>query len=469
MYFVSVVRHLLRHGVLVTIDEFQRCGENGILEHFPETLDRLKGASASLDEGESWGTLLIMGSHQQKMLHMVSQTGSMFGRSKLAVNLRPWNVRTVLEVAAEYRLLERPERFLTLWTAFDGMPGHWEDLVVENHGGGLDAVLDDTIDDRTWRRGFLKAELERLRQDPAARFDNNDWISLSPGLRQVMVQLGREKYRKGMELTRIRAGILNAIPKDAGKPDLNRILSDLEKLDEHLGMIRETVPFLSWDDKPSRWKLDDPIGIFQTRVFPELFRPAKGRPGTRRPEKIDVDLGKAVTGMETLEGEALERFVAEAVLARTGVSRWVEHGARVDGDLEVDIVAALDHWPARPVLLLGECKRNPDNHKPHRPLEAFEPDRGPGLRPADGGQGKLGMAGPPRMAARPANRIPRAVPTPCAVLATLPPGSAVRPSDEERIRLRGAPRHRPGVRNRPWSLRRAGSRKTSRPVPRVVS
>ncbi len=134
-YYVSVVRHLLRRGVVVTIDEFQRCEDNGIIGSLPETLDLMEsGEDDPLKEGERWGTLIVMGSHQQRMLDIMGQDGPLYGRSELAVDLKPWSARTVLEVAAEHGLLARPGRFLTLWTAYQGMPDLWEGFVTGRNG-----------------------------------------------------------------------------------------------------------------------------------------------------------------------------------------------------------------------------------------------------------------------------------------------------------------------------------------------
>jgi len=122
---------------------------------------------------------------EERMREIVCGSGPMYGRSRLAVNLRQWTVRTVLGVAAEHGLLARPGRALTLWTAYGGVPEQWERFITDGGGTRLRDCL-ETADDDTWRQGFMAVESRRL-DDTEERFDNRAWTTLKPELRRVVL------------------------------------------------------------------------------------------------------------------------------------------------------------------------------------------------------------------------------------------------------------------------------------------
>jgi len=390
--FVRTVRDLLHRDVVVTIDEFQRCSDNHILAGFPEMIDKLEsGVGDPPRPGERWGTLIVMGSHQQRMLDIVGPDGPMYRRSRLAMNVRPWDVRTVLDVAAAHGALSRPARFLTLWTAFGGMPERWEGFVTDGNGAFVRDFLEHP-DDTAWRQGFLERELERLDAEEN-RFDSGAWLSLAPGLRPLMARLGDRDYRGGLPFgvffdsarrvaTRGGAGF----PK--GEPTWDTVMRDMKRMRDHMDLVIDRPAFLDPDqDLEARrpWRLDDGIALFQARVFPELFGKTRRKrdgdyptdtgtgTGATYGKRIHVDMDTALRRLETLEGEMLERLSAQLVESRPGV-QWALHGATLrkdatpdDGlggkDVEVDLVGVLDHLTERPVLLLGTCKRDPGAHR----------------------------------------------------------------------------------------------------------
>jgi len=384
--YVETLRHLLHNGVVVTIDEFQRGQDNGIIRGGMQTmLEKMRSAAPTADilrEGERWGSLVVMGSHQQRMLDIFGPSGSLLDRSKLGVDLKPWTIRSVFAVAAEHGLLSRPGRFLTLWTAFQGMPGLWKDFVIdeENDGAALRNFLDNP-DDREWRRGFLEREIARL-SDPKRRFDAKAWLSLAPGLRPVMATLGARENRGGMTVQGILAGMramkeTGQVDFPEGKPDVEGLWDDLEELREHLGLIDSHCLFLD-PGSVQYWRLDG-LPLYQTRVFSEWFGHPEGAIATLRGVlDREMDPDAALARLETLEGESLERMVTAVLRARPEVAHGVSlqrarGGLRMHSapDVEIDAMAALDQRSDRPVLALVDCKRSPKDFKAKDALTRF--------------------------------------------------------------------------------------------------
>ncbi len=447
--YLEMLRHLLHNDVVVTIDEFQRCADNGIHGGgFQVLLDDLNSdISDPLLPGERWGTLIIMGSHQQKMLTILGN--ELLDRVDEAVDLKPWTIRTVFKVAAEHGLLARPGRFLALWTAFQGMPGRWKRFITGERGALVRDFLDNPDDD-SWRRGFLERELAWVEVE-RNRFDNGAWIALSEELRPIMTLLGDREYMHGLSLGDIHATICKGMESgrfdmpDGKPPSRYQLLNDLQDLQNHLGLVRDRPDFM--DPKGlarRRWLLHDGGALFQARVFPELFgrdragmavsadekhSPShddtdleneglevldrvegrkgemivslsqdlglKGDPGdletspemvpdsretgveaeTRTETGEKADLDKALARLKDMEGTMLERMLCEVVrlcpelpVSLSGVRLW--KGIRKD--VEVDLVAVLDRNGRDPVLLLGECKRDPSAFRADHTLKNFD-------------------------------------------------------------------------------------------------
>ncbi len=389
--FVETVRHLLHRGVVVSVDEFQRCAENGIIGWLVPMVDDMKIGEDPLRKGESWGTLVLLGSHQQRMLEIVGGTGEMCDRSRLAVNLRPWRLRTVLEMATRHGLLARPGRFLTLWSAYSGVPGHWQRFVTGHDGARLRDFL-ETPDDDAWRRNFLSSELRRL-EDPEERFDSRSWMTLKAKLRQVVLLLGMSAPKGGLTAAEIvgrlrgHASPTLVVEGSDGdpKPVAGEIDEALDRLRSHLELVAWSTPFLSRPGR-AKWRIQDPGSLFQLRVFPELFE----RPGTIGSgdggSGVEIDPDVAMARLLDLEGHMLERLSAywidgwgrdgpEDRRVTVGDMRffpWVRHGVDLGGRIEVDVVAVVNDPDRGAVAALASCKRDAAAHRPGKALEIFD-------------------------------------------------------------------------------------------------
>ena len=77
------------------------------------------------------GKIILTGSHQQKFDKLFERDAALHGRITSGVRLEQWSLRTTMEMASEQGLLARPSQFLTLWTAYGGMPSHWKRYCTE--------------------------------------------------------------------------------------------------------------------------------------------------------------------------------------------------------------------------------------------------------------------------------------------------------------------------------------------------
>ncbi len=73
----------------------------------------------------SIGGLIVLGSVQAEMNSLLQDSRTpLFGRTTFNLNLGPWELRTVFQVSDLHRA-DDPNRFLTLWTLFGGVPKYW--------------------------------------------------------------------------------------------------------------------------------------------------------------------------------------------------------------------------------------------------------------------------------------------------------------------------------------------------------
>ena len=129
----SVIGSLCSRGAIVVIDEFQFCYQ-GPLKGFPSLLqaevDRLSRSNRK-------GGLIVVGSIQTEMEALLEdRKAPLFGRTTFDIRLGPWDLKTIFEVSGKHGATD-PQRRLTLWTLFGGVPRYWELFARED---GLDAI-----------------------------------------------------------------------------------------------------------------------------------------------------------------------------------------------------------------------------------------------------------------------------------------------------------------------------------------
>jgi len=122
----KAVAHLLDRRINVVLDEFHHAA-GGLDSHVKQVIDGYHRRTR--DPGT--GSLVVMGSHQQKLHGLFNRDKPLHKRFGAGAYLRPWSPTTVFEMARDRGLLSRPDRFLALWNAFDGMPDQWRRFNVE--------------------------------------------------------------------------------------------------------------------------------------------------------------------------------------------------------------------------------------------------------------------------------------------------------------------------------------------------
>jgi len=364
--FADIVEHLIRQGAVVTIDEFHRAPALRVSSKLRKVVDGFRKGRRYQGPGK----LVLTGSHEQMMKEMFGRSREWFGRCDAGLDLKQWPPRTVLGMVAEYGLLERPDRFLTLWTAYGGMPGLWERFMTE--GDRLDECLEEP-DDNSWRRKFIAAEAAILSGDSDERFDAAAYVRFDPWVRDALLVMGRTPARPLDAKTIVRE-IVESLDMDAASDGLTPHVLDVElgRLRLRMGTVRRVREFLaeSKTRSPDRWIIDDRNALFQLNVFADLhlsdWTDPNPRPGGISADLADLRLARLID----LEGRALESLAAEWIWGLDG-TRWTESGSW-RGEFREDIdVTALTGPGERCHLLLGSCKRAAREFKPDKDNETF--------------------------------------------------------------------------------------------------
>jgi len=363
--FATIVKHLIMKGVIVAIDEFQNGIVSGIVRKIASMLDELYACGVPEPDG---GRLIVTGSHQQRMRRLFDSESCMYQRAVQALALKPWKVDTVMRMANEHGLLARPDRLLTLWTAYGGVPRYWRRFVEDDERMlGYMTITDGD----EWRERFI-ADEEATLGNHGERYDSGAYMEFSGLVREVLLAFADTKGKclafKELE-KRLRDDIerLRFENPDA-PPNLRNTMTMLRKDVEALSCVGEFL-----DNSASRvvlWRLADNDGKFQMRVFRDMFDGADDSDNPPDPTTVEDRLAS----LKTLEGEAFEAFTAEW-LAGLPETLWAEYGTwSRDATLrqaDIDVTAMIGQGEnAR--LMLGSCKRAPESHDPDHINDLFD-------------------------------------------------------------------------------------------------
>lgn len=327
--FTGMAYHILERGHILVIDEFQRIGNDGsqYLESvFQEYIDRLGNISRPRSEG--WKPrLIVMGSEQQRLVEMFKHpTAPMFGRIYHVIHVKPWSFAEFREVVEDQGWDTEPNRLLSLWTAYNGLPGHWQRFSRARHLSDFSRIPDDT----DWTRRFLEIE-EIYRKSPDGPFQNQMEVELRPSDLAIVRWLASQPSGYSIETDlrhRDHRPVFDTIKTALRKEQPGEDLTDADISDkvhdvirkrlsgEHLGLLRSRAPLNS--EGKVKWSVADHFARFQLRVLEPFADVAHVDAG-----ESDVLDSDRLGAFRSIEGYGLEIF------ASTGLRFLFEIGTDV--------------------------------------------------------------------------------------------------------------------------------------------
>ena len=361
MWFGLHLKELIAVGAIVVLDEFHHARPLGLVSDVKLVIDGFTSVAAPKVAGK----LVMMGSHQQQLLRMFHSDQPLYGRATSTVRLPPWQAGTVLEMASEQGFLQHPARFLTLWSAFGGVPKHWRRFTEDDRATNLSNFL-LWPDDSAWRKAFIDNECELL-VDPEERFDSSSFVELAPQPREVLLWLANNRPR---------GATTQELQDKLNRSGDQAILDALRVLQRHLELVEPKGQFNV--KGAGRWRIIDNRTLFQITAFPEMFDTGE----TRLAEvDFDSDGDRRMAAVAENEGLTLERLAAacfgelpDISWSRDGVWRQRRSPPFVDSNglklpplADIDVMALRGKWrDPDTVLVLAGCKRNAGRHHPAR-------------------------------------------------------------------------------------------------------
>jgi len=312
----KIAHHILEKGHILIIDEFQRIrlDESGGLEsNFQHLIDDLRIPGCK--RPENWQPrLIVMGSEQQRLVEMFKHPmAPMFGRVNHFHHVKPWTFAEFKEMAQDQEWDQNPDRLLTLWTTYNGLPGHWERFWEEDHLSDFVQIRDNA----EWTRQFLEME-EVYRTSPSGEFKDQmevqlkspdveliRWLAERPEGRDISDALRRTK--KDPSLVLLQSALKS---KQPDKPVNNKAIEkyiydaiDRRLGSAHLGLLNSRAP-LDSEDKV-KWCVSDNFTRFQIKGLEPFTNIAHVEDGEK--DVLEFD---RVAAVRSLEGYGLETFAA---------------------------------------------------------------------------------------------------------------------------------------------------------------
>lgn len=335
---------LMRSGWVVALDEFQyflRPNIGAFCSFLQAEIDALRH-----ERVDQPGGLVALGSVYTEMAALLEdRTAPLFGRVTDTLDLGHLDVASVLQILRAHAEVA-PERLLSLWNIFEGIPKFYRDA---------------------WERGVLGASRRRLVEEM--------FFSSSAPLRSEadhwLLQELRGRYDLVLRYVAEHPGCTNADLEawakqlDAGSQA--QVGGYLKVLDERYQLIERLQPiFAKPTARNGRFYIRDNflrtwLAALRAPVSATHFRP------------LSLLLDAAETRLDTGEGLALERLAAALYMERSrrglgdflvseAIRGWWDRQAT-----EIDLVIASEDEQR---LRLGTCKRSAEKLLPH--LAQFE-------------------------------------------------------------------------------------------------
>lgn len=337
----SAIGELCRNGVVVALDEFQRCLSGPLLplpSLLQEEVDRLR------DDHQASGSLILLGSVQSEMEALLQDRNApLYGRTNFDLDLEPWTLKTIFEVCEEHGAHD-PSRCLTLLTLFGGVPKYWQEF------SSLEGI-DDISDWDSWAAAVC-SELFLVRDAPLRR--EGEFL------------LAGELRQRHLNVLEAVASLTSGTSADIGQalPEVTSIGDSLRILVKSLRLLEKQLPvFAPTRSNKARYTVSDPflcawLGAIQPCCDAARFAPV-------------AEVARSLLPMlQTLEGFAFERVMRQATeeasragakdFPLSGMVRGYWNRPRTHSKpVEIDLVAWNDTTRR---VRFGSCKRSAFKH-----------------------------------------------------------------------------------------------------------
>ncbi|MCY4303654.1 MAG: AAA family ATPase, partial [Aestuariivita sp.] len=182
--FSTLTEHLLQQKCVVILDEFQNIGNTGnrnMQSQFQHLIDDLRHRNRN--PSAPYCRLILLGSEQQRFWEMLSHPRApMYQRVRKSIHVQPWTFPEFKEMALDQGWNRCPNRLLTLWTAYNGLPRHWERFHEDTPRL---SDFSQIPDDGEWTRQFMECE-EAHRQTRDGAFHRQMEIELRESDRAIV-------------------------------------------------------------------------------------------------------------------------------------------------------------------------------------------------------------------------------------------------------------------------------------------
>lgn len=329
----QVIGALADRGYVVILDEFQYFSRKQLSEFTSHLQDVVDERSSRADTVS--GGLIVLGSIHTDMIALLEdRKAPLYSRTTDDISLDHLDVESLLELFAAHTEVT-PERFLFLWTLFEGVPKFYRDCFEQ---GVLNAPRKELLERMFFRSSSpLRGEAEnwflhelRGRYDVALKY-----LARHPGCTHGDLQ--------------------NHVSNVSGE-SVEQVGGYLKLLHERFGMIDKKLPILAKSKaRKSRYYLADNFLI----AWLAALKPSVDALHFRPPEQL---VERADQILFDVEGHALERLVGKLYeeRGRKGLAGF-ELTSRIAGywdgaEADIDLVALNEDAK---IVRFGTIKRDP--------------------------------------------------------------------------------------------------------------
>lgn len=324
---------LADQGHIVILDEFQYFSRKQLSEftsHLQEVVDERSARASRISGG-----LIVLGSIHTEMISLLEdRKAPLYSRTTDDISLDHFDVESLLELLSAHTNTS-PERFLFLWTLFEGVPKFYRDCFEQDV---LDAPRRELLSKMFFRSSSpLRSEAENwFLHELRGRYDVTlKYLARHPGCSHRDLQ--------------------NHVSSVSGE-SVEQVGGYLKLLHEKFGMIDKKLPILAKAKaRKSRYYLSDNFLIAWLAALKPSVDAINFRPHDQLVERADSLLAD-------VEGHALERLVGKLYeeRGRKGLQGFTMTqrvaGYWDGGEAEIDLVALNEEDE---VVRFGTIKRDP--------------------------------------------------------------------------------------------------------------